>query len=130
MSSGLSDSDFKSKLSSEEYAVLRLAHTERAFSSKLYKEQSEGTYKCKACEQPLYSWKTKFDSGCGWPAFYQALPNAIIERTDEDGHRVEVLCSKCNSHLGHVFKGEKFSTPTDMRYCINGVCLTLDKNQK
>lgn len=129
-SMSLSESDYKSKLSQEEYAVLRLAHTERAFSSPLYKEKSEGTYKCKACEQPLYNWKTKFDSGCGWPAFYEPIPGAVTEKTDDDGRRTEVLCKKCNSHLGHVFKGEKFNNPTDLRYCINGVCLTLDKTAK
>jgi peptide-methionine (R)-S-oxide reductase len=77
-----------------------------------------GLFLCVACSAPLYEAQTKFDSGCGWPAFYKGVEGAIKEVPDGDGQRVEILCNNCDSHLGHVFKGEGFPTPTDERYGI------------
>lgn len=79
------------------------------------KYPKEGAYTCVGCGAPLYYAQTKFDSGCGWPAFYEGVPGAIKEVRDADGRRVEILCNSCGSHLGHVFKGEGFPTPTNER---------------
>lgn len=84
---------------------------------------TEGSFTCVACNEPLYTAQSKFDSGCGWPAFYEGIPGAIKEVADADGRRVEILCNNCGSHLGHVFKGEGFKTPTNERHCVNGICL-------
>lgn len=90
------------------------------------KYPSEGAYACVGCGQPLYYAKQNFSSGCGWPAIYDGVPGAVEERPDADGARVEIVCSKCNGHLGHVFKGEGFPTPTDARHCVNGICLSYE----
>eukprot|EP01040_Poterioochromonas_malhamensis_P016832 gene16832-19207_t len=90
------------------------------------KYPTEGVFACAACGAGLYYATTKFDSGCGWPAFYQGIPGAIKESRDADGRRVEILCNHCNSHLGHVFRGEGFPTPTNERHCVNGICLKYD----
>ena len=79
------------------------------------KYPKEGVFTCVGCDAPLYYAKTKFDSGCGWPAFYQGIDGAIKEVPDADGRRVEILCNNCGGHLGHVFKGEGFPTPTNER---------------
>ena len=86
----------------------------------------EGTFSCAGCAQPLYTAASKFDSACGWPAFYEGLPGAIRECPDADGRRVEIVCSRCDGHLGHVFKGEGFDTPTNARHCVNGISLKYD----
>jgi len=124
-----SDSDWRKKLSSEEYAVLREKSTERPFVGKYDKEVAAGTYVCKGCGAPLYDSSTKFDSGCGWPAFWQGLPGAIKELPDADGRRTEIVCARCGSHLGHVFRGERFSNPTDERHCVNSICLNLKRKK-
>jgi peptide-methionine (R)-S-oxide reductase len=85
-----------------------------------------GTFTCVGCDAPLYTAAGKFDSGCGWPAFYEGVEGAITERPDSDGRRVEIVCTNCGSHLGHVFKNEGFPTPTDERHCVNGICLRYD----
>eukprot|EP01038_Epipyxis_sp_PR26KG_P006528 gene6528-8970_t len=90
------------------------------------KYPSEGEFRCVGCSFPLYYAQSKFDSGCGWPAFYEGVPGAIKEVPDSDGLRIEILCSNCHSHLGHVFKGEGFSTPTNERHCVNGICLRYE----
>lgn len=90
------------------------------------KYPKEGTYSCVGCGVPLYTAVSKFDSGCGWPAFYEGVEGAIKEIADPDGRRIEIVCNNCNSHLGHVFKGEGFPTPTDERHCVNGICLKYD----
>mmetsp|Transcript_32065 Transcript_32065/g.46213 ORF Transcript_32065/g.46213 Transcript_32065/m.46213 type:complete len:191 (+) Transcript_32065:19-591(+) len=90
------------------------------------KYPKEGVFNCVACDSPLYYAKTKFDSGCGWPAFYEGVPGAIKEVSDADGRRVEILCNNCGSHLGHVFKNEGFPTPTNERHCVNGICLKYE----
>ncbi|XP_024312427.1 peptide methionine sulfoxide reductase B5 isoform X2 [Brachypodium distachyon] len=82
-----------------------------------------GVYNCAGCGTPLYKSTTKFDSGCGWPAFFEGLPGAIQRTPDPDGRRVEITCTACGGHLGHVFKGEGFKTPTDERHCVNSVSM-------
>lgn len=123
-----SDEEWRSLLSAEQFRVTRTAGTE-APHGKAYEEfnaQGEGTYYCVCCATELFTSSTKFHSGCGWPSFYdQSKANNVLERVD-DSHgmrRVEVLCKKCEAHLGHVFEKEGFNTPTDRRYCINGVAL-------
>jgi len=85
-----------------------------------------GVYECAGCAEPLYFARTKFMSGCGWPAFYDGIPGAIREVPDEDGMRIEIACAKCDGHLGHVFKGEGFPSPTDERHCVNGISLRYE----
>ncbi|CAI0560128.1 unnamed protein product [Linum tenue] len=86
----------------------------------------EGIYKCAGCGTPLYKSGTKFNSGCGWPAFFEGLPGAIHRTPDPDGRRTEITCAACGGHLGHVFKGEGFKTPTDERHCVNSVSIKFD----
>ena len=117
------DAEWKRLLPPETYYVMRQAGTERAFSSPLDEEKRPGIYRCAGCNLPLYSSKTKFDSGTGWPSFWQPLPNAIATKQDATfGIPVtEVHCRRCEGHLGHVFDdGPK---PTGLRYCMDGVAL-------
>ncbi len=123
-----SDEDWRRLLSPEQYRILRQAGTEAPYSSvyKEFKKQGEGSYHCAGCNTLLFSSKQKFDSGCGWPSFYDPAKagNVVTKRDESLGMvRIEVLCAKCDGHLGHVFEGEGFNTPTDKRYCINGVGL-------
>ena len=132
-----SEEGWHTVLSRDQFKVLREKHTEPPGSSEhdegglefdLIKEHktkypTEGAYACAGCGAPLYYARTKFNSGCGWPAFYDGIPGAIEEVADADGRRVEIVCAKCKGHLGHVFKGEGFKTPTDERHCVNGICL-------
>ncbi len=122
------DEEWRKELTPEQYRVLRQAGTERAFGAAYeeFKNQGEGKYVCGGCGAELFSSKEKFDSHCGWPSFYDpANAKNVISREDISGGmvRTEVVCAKCDGHLGHVFKGEGFKTPTDQRYCINGVSL-------
>lgn len=114
------------KLGKEAYHVAREAGTE-APHGQLYKDieaQGEGIYRCAGCGAELFSSKEKFHSGCGWPSFYAPSKAKNVKiLPDPDGRRVEVRCAVCDSHLGHVFTGEGFETPTDQRYCINGIIL-------
>ena len=112
-------------LSPEAYAVLRQAATERPFTSPLNDEHRDGTFTCAGCALPLFSSETKFDSGTGWPSFWQPLENAVGTETDSTFgmRRTEVHCSRCGGHLGHVF--EDGPEPTGLRYCMNGVALTF-----
>lgn len=120
------EGEWKEKLTPEQYQVLRQKGTEVPFSGKLLHEKRDGTYNCAACGNPLFSSDAKFDSGTGWPSFDQALPGAVTEMPDDSHgmHRAEITCTKCGSHLGHVFTDGP--TPTGMRYCLNSVCLDLD----
>jgi peptide-methionine (R)-S-oxide reductase len=118
-----SDAEWKQRLSPDQYYVLRRAGTERPFSSPLDKEKRAGVFQCAGCALPLFSSKTKFNSGTGWPSFWQPLEKAVEEDVDTTFgmRRVEVLCHRCGGHLGHVFTdGPK---PTGLRYCMNGVAL-------
>jgi peptide-methionine (R)-S-oxide reductase len=121
------DDQWKSELSAEEYAVLRHAATERPWTGELLDEKRDGLYSCRACGNELFKAGTKFDSGCGWPSFYESInPDAVILRDDVSLGmvRTEVLCAACGSHLGHVFP-DGFGTPTGDRYCMNSVALSF-----
>lgn len=126
----LSDDEWKSKLNDMEYHVLRKKGTERAFTGDLLENKSEGLYTCRGCGLPLFRSKHKFESGTGWPSFFDVDdPNAITKTTDYDlGYpRTELTCTKCGGHLGHVFDdGPK---PTGLRYCINSVSLDFVKTE-
>ncbi len=117
------EEELKAKLTPEEYEVLRNRGTEAPFSGKLLHDDRDGMYKCKVCGQDLFSSDAKFDSGTGWPSFDQAVPGSVVEK-DDTSHgmtRTEIICSKCGSHLGHVFPDG--STETGKRYCLNSICL-------
>lgn len=123
-----SEDGWKESLTPEQYAVLRGKGTEAPGSGKYLYEKSQGTYNCAACGNPLFSSEAKFDSGTGWPSFDQALPGAVesIEDTSHGMYRTEIVCARCRSHLGHVFPDGP--TATGQRYCLNSVCLDLNKN--
>ncbi|MBF6435908.1 peptide-methionine (R)-S-oxide reductase MsrB [Nocardia cyriacigeorgica] len=124
----LTPQEWKAKLSPEEFAVLREAATERPFVGEYTDTKTEGVYTCRACGAELFRSTEKFDSHCGWPSFFDpADSDAVILRADNSlgMRRVEVLCATCHSHLGHVFEGEGYRTPTDKRYCINSIALRL-----
>lgn len=118
-----SDAEWRAMLSGAEYRVMRKHGTERAFSSPLDKETRRGTYLCRGCDLPLYSSDAKFDSGTGWPSFFQSLDNAIGTQVDKSLFmlRTECHCRRCGSHLGHIF--DDGPRPTGKRHCINGVSL-------
>ncbi|MFT3991920.1 MAG: peptide-methionine (R)-S-oxide reductase MsrB [Luteolibacter sp.] len=119
------DAEWKKELTPEQYRILRQAGTERP-NGEVYhqfKKQGKGTYHCAACGALLFSSAQKFDSGCGWPSFYDPAKaeNVVLKKDITMGMvRTEVVCAKCGGHLGHVFEGEGFNTPTDKRFCING----------
>lgn len=123
------DDQWRQELSAAEYHVLRQAGTERPFSSDYEKDETVGVYRCRGCQAELFRSETKFDAQCGWPSFYTPLAEDRVEYIEDVSmgmKRTEVRCSNCGSHLGHVFAGEGFATPTDLRYCINGIALSLD----
>jgi peptide-methionine (R)-S-oxide reductase len=119
------DAEWKKLLSPNQFAVLRLAATERPYTSPLDKEKREGTFACAGCDLPLFSSKTKFDSGTGWPSFYAPLENAVGTTDDRSFGmiRTAVHCHRCGGHLGHIFKDGP--PPTGLRYCMNGVAMTF-----
>jgi peptide-methionine (R)-S-oxide reductase len=124
-----SDAEWRVELSPEEFHVLRQAGTERPFTGEYVDTKTEGVYSCRACGAELFRSDTKFESHCGWPSFYEpSESNAVtlIEDRTLGMTRVEVRCAACDSHLGHVFHGEGYATPTDDRYCINSVSLRLE----
>ena len=126
----LSDTQWRQKLNDLEYHVLRQSGTERPFTGEYTDTKTAGVYSCRACGAELFRSDTKFDSHCGWPSFYAPLAGDRVEYLEDRSilgrPRVEVRCAGCGSHLGHVFDGEGYGTPTDQRYCINSVCLTLE----
>ncbi|TPX36584.1 hypothetical protein SmJEL517_g01257 [Synchytrium microbalum] len=113
-----SDSEWRAVLSKEQFRVLRMKGTEAPGSSPIEKSKADGIYGCAGCGTPLYKSTTKFDSGCGWPAFFDAIPGTVTRHEDNSGgmQRIEITCTACGGHLGHVFKGEGFPTPTDERH--------------
>jgi peptide-methionine (R)-S-oxide reductase len=123
--------EWKKKLTPEQYNVCRLGGTESPFSGKYNKHYEKGTYVCVGCGQELFSSTTKFDSGSGWPSFYEAMNSKNVTLKDDyafNMHRVEVLCSKCGSHLGHVF--DDGPNPSGKRWCINSVSLNFIPEKK
>jgi peptide-methionine (R)-S-oxide reductase len=123
------DAEWRELLTPEEYDVLRKAGTERAFTGEYTDNHKVGVYRCRACGHELFRSEHKFDSHCGWPSFFTPLAGEnVIEKTDRNWGmtRTEVLCANCHSHLGHVFSGEGYGTPTDLRYCINSISLKFE----
>ncbi len=125
-----SDDELKARLSEEEYHVLREKGTELPYTGNFLTKTPDGTFACKVCGQSLFESTAKFDSMTGWPSFDQAVSGAVLEKADDSHgmHRTETVCSRCGSHLGHVF--DDGPTATGKRYCINSVCLDLDTNVK
>jgi len=128
----LTDKEWRERLTPEEYRVLRQAGTEAAFTGEYTDTKTEGVYRCRACGAELFRSAEKFESHCGWPSFYQPTADDAVELLEDrslGGVRTEVRCANCGSHLGHVFEGEGYQVPTDQRWCINSVSLTLEPVQ-
>lgn len=125
----LTDDQWREKLSPEEYRVLRESGTEAPFVGEYTDTETEGVYRCRACDAELFRSDNKFHSGCGWPSFFTPLAASSIVEIKDMSHgmvRTEIRCASCDSHLGHVFEGEGYKTPTDLRYCINSISLKLE----
>ncbi|PFH58039.1 hypothetical protein XA68_14242 [Ophiocordyceps unilateralis] len=128
-----SEDEWRAVLSKEQFRILRDKGTEPAGSGSFdahYPEQ--GVYSCAGCHKPLYKANHKFKSGCGWPAYFDSIPGAVTRHEDRSlgTTRTEIVCSNCGGHLGHVFKGEGFPTPTDERHCVNSISLTFSPDDK
>jgi peptide-methionine (R)-S-oxide reductase len=126
------EQEWRAALSPAEYDVLRRAGTEPAFTGEYVDTKTVGMYHCRACGAALFRSRAKFESHCGWPSFYQPEEDdAVVLITDRSlgMTRTEVRCANCDSHLGHVFEGEGYDTPTDLRYCINSVSLRLTPDE-
>lgn len=125
------DEEWRQLLTPEQFAVARMKGTERAFTGKYYNLHDKGLYLCVCCGNELFSSDTKYDSGCGWPSFYQPLDESKVESTDDHSfgmRRTEVTCSRCGAHLGHVF--EDGPRPTGLRYCMNSASLNFVKQDE
>ncbi|WP_040160734.1 peptide-methionine (R)-S-oxide reductase MsrB [Mobilicoccus massiliensis] len=125
------DAEWRELLTPAEYAVLRQAGTERPHIGEYTNTTTKGVYSCRACGAELFRSDTKFGSHCGWPSFYAPLAEDRVEYVEDNTlgmKRVEVRCANCGSHLGHVFEGEGYDTPTDQRYCINSISMRLTED--
>ena len=125
----LDESQWREKLTPQEYQVLRQAGTEPPFVGEYTDTTTEGVYSCRACGAELFRSETKFSSHCGWPSFFSPLADDRVELIEDRSlgmTRTEVRCATCGSHLGHVFEGEGYPTPTDQRYCINSISMRLE----
>jgi len=123
-----SKDEWQAVLTPEQFRILRGKGTEAPFSGKYDKHfAGEGVYTCAGCDAPLYKANHKFKSGCGWPAYFDSIPGAVSRHEDRSlgMERTEIVCSNCGGHLGHVFKGEGYATPTDERHCVNSVSLNF-----
>ena len=127
----LSEEEWKKKLSPEQFHILREKGTEQPFTGIYWNTTDEGVYCCVACDAELFRSDQKFDAGCGWPSFFESIDDDRITRQEDLSHgmtRVEILCARCGSHLGHVFKDGP--DPTGLRYCVNSVSLNLKKKEE
>lgn len=131
--SEVTEEQWRERLSPEEFYVLRQAGTERAYTGEYWDTHTEGVYACRACGAELFRSQQKFDSHCGWPSFFAPLAEDRVEYLRDmtmGMERIEVRCKNCGSHMGHVFQGEGYDTPTDLRYCINSISLTLTPTEQ
>lgn len=127
----LSDEEWKQKLSKQQYEIMRKGGTEAPFTGELLHQNADGMFVCAACGTPLFSSKTKFDSGSGWPSFYDVVSSDNVDLKVDESHgmyRTEVVCHTCGGHLGHVFD-DAADQPTGKRYCINSACLAFSPEE-
>ncbi|MET9035683.1 peptide-methionine (R)-S-oxide reductase MsrB [Streptomyces mirabilis] len=127
------DEQWRAELTPAEYTVLRKAGTEPAFTGEYTDTKAKGVYSCRACGAELFTSNEKFESHCGWPSFFDARNSDAVELVSDRSHgmvRTEVRCARCGSHLGHLFEGEGYATPTDQRYCINSISLRLAPDEE
>jgi len=125
----LTEDEWRVKLNPSEFAILREKDTEHPYKGEYDKHFEKGVYNCRGCGTPLFTSEQKYDSGCGWPAFFDAIPGAVSTQVDDSyGTRVEIMCRKCGGHLGHVFKGQ--SSKTGVRHCVNSASLKFALGDK